>query len=86
MKGTDEKSDIQSDLFTVDVKLHKRWRIQTWYRELRASARKQDKIPILTVREPGKKLRLAVIGLDYLISIMKGASVLDSDSEATGGR
>ena len=86
MKGTDEKSDIQSALFTVDVKLRKKWSVQKWYRDLRASARKQDKIPILTVREPGKKLRLAVVDLDYLISIMKGASVLDTDSEATGGR
>ncbi len=42
------------------------------------------KIPILTVREPGKKLRLAVLDLDYLISIMKDASVLEGDNEATG--
>ena len=81
MKGTSEKSDIQSDLFTVDVKLRKKWSIQQWYRDLRLSARKQGKIPILTVREPGKKLRLAVLDLDYLISIMKGASVLEGDTE-----
>jgi len=79
MKGTDEKSDIISDLFMVDVKLRKNWRIQQWYRELREASRKQDKIPVLTVREPGKKLRLAVVDLDYLVSIMKGASVLDTD-------
>lgn len=86
MKGTDEKSDIISDLFMVDAKLRKRWSVQQWYRDLKAASRKQSKIPILTIREPGKKLRLAVIDLDYLISIMKGASVLDSDSECTGGR
>ena len=38
-----------------------------------------------TVREPRKKLRLAVLDLDYLVSIMKGASVLDSDNEAGNG-
>ena len=86
MKGTDEKSDIISDLFIVDVKLRRRWSIQQWYRDLKTSARKQGKIPILTVREPGKKLRLAVLDLDYLVSIMKGASVLDGDNEDTGGR
>ena len=78
MKGTEEKGDIISDLFMVDVKLRKRWNVQTWYRELRESSRKKGKIPILTVREPGKKLRLAVLDLDYLISIMKGANAQDS--------
>lgn len=81
MKGTDEKSDIQSDLFSVDVKLRKNWSVQKWYRELREAARKRGKIPILTVREPGQKLRLAVLDLDYLISILKGANVLEADNE-----
>ena len=80
-KGTDEKSDIISDLFMVDVKLQKRWSVQKWYRELKDAAMKKGKIPILTVREPGKKLRLAVIDLDYLISVMKGDNVLDGDNE-----
>ncbi len=35
MKGTQEKSDIISDLFIVDVKLRKRWSVQQWYRDLR---------------------------------------------------
>lgn len=82
MKGTDEKSDIISDLFMVDAKLRKRWNVQRWYRELKDAAAKSDKIPILTVREPGKKLRLAVIDLDYLVSILKGASLLNGDNEA----
>jgi len=55
-----------------------------WYRELRESSRKKGKIPILTVLEPGKRLRLAVIDLDYLVSIMKGASVLDGNKESRG--
>ncbi len=37
------------------------------------------------MREPGKKLRLAVLDLDYLISIMKSVSVLDSDNPAGNG-
>ena len=86
MKGTSEKSDIQSDQFVVDVKLRKNWSVQKWYRELRASARKQDKIPILTLREPGQKLRLAVVDLEYLIFVLQRAGVLDSDTESTGGR
>ena len=43
--------------------LSKRWSVQKWYRELREASRKASKIPILTVREPGKKLRLAVLDL-----------------------
>ena len=82
MKGTEEKSDIISDLFMVDVKLRKRWNVQSWYRELRQASRKQGKIPILTVREPGKRLRLAVLDLDYLISIMKGADGVSIESVA----
>jgi len=76
-KGTDTKEDIISDLFMVDVKLRKRWEIQRWYRELKDAARKKDKIPILSIREPGKRIRLAVVEIDYLVSIMKGASLLD---------
>ncbi len=55
-------------------------------RALMKGTQEKSDIQILTVREPGKKLRLAVIELDYLISIMKGASVLETDTEATGGR
>lgn len=79
MKGTGEKTDIISDLFIVDVKLRKNWRIQEWYRDLKKASRKAGKIPILTVRQPQKKLRLAVLDLDYLVSILKGASLLDSE-------
>lgn len=75
MKGTNEKSDIISDIFVVDVKLRKRVNVHKTYRDLLAAARKQDKIPILTMREPGAKLRLAVLDLDYLISILKGAQM-----------
>ena len=77
MKGTDEKSDIISDLFMVDVKLRKRWEVDRWYRELKDAAAKEDKIPILTVRQPSKRIRLAVVDLDYLLSILKGAGLLE---------
>lgn len=77
MKGTDEKSDIISDLFCVDVKLRQRIDIQKHYRELRAAARKEDKIPILVVRRPKDRIRLAVLDCEYLVSILKGAGLLE---------
>lgn len=86
MKGTDTKEDIISDLFMVDVKLRRRWNVQQWYRELRESAGEKSKIPILTVREPGKKLRLAVLDLDYLVSILKGAKVLGDNGSSSDDR
>jgi len=48
---------------------------QKWYRELEAAS---SKIPILSVREPGKKLRLAVVDMDYMVSILKGAGVIET--------
>lgn len=84
MKGTDEKSDIIHPLFEVDVKLRKNWRVLTWFTDLKKSARKKGKIPVLTLRCPGQKLRLAVVKLDNLISLMRGAGVLDMDEESEG--
>ena len=55
MKGTAEKSDIDSDLFCVDVKLRKRWDVDKWYDELRAYANAHDRIPILTLTLPRAK-------------------------------
>jgi len=76
MKGTGEKTDIQHDLFCVDVKLRQRWDVEKWFEELKEYADKQDKIPILTLRKPRSKRRLAVIDFDFLISALKGAELL----------
>lgn len=74
MKGTDEKSDIIHDLFHVDVKVRKRWDILKWFQELKTSA--GDKIPILVFRKPRMSYRLAVIDLDFLVSLLKSAGLL----------
>jgi hypothetical protein len=71
MKGTDEKTDIQHSLFCVDVKLRQRWDVETWFEKLREYADKQSKIPILTLRKPRTKRRLAVIDFDFLISAIQ---------------
>lgn len=73
MKGTAEKADIIHELFHVDVKLRKRWEILRWFRELKEQADKRGKIPVLTVREPEQKLRLAVIDFDTFVSLTKAA-------------
>ena len=71
MKGTDEKSDIISDLFMVDVKLRKRWEVDRWYRELKDAAAKEDKIPILTVsfmESPKRRKRRGLLYANVLIN------------------
>lgn len=76
MKGTAEKSDIAHDIFCLDTKLRQNWQVDKWFSELKDYARKQDKTPILVVRKPRAKQRLAVIELDYLIAVLKGAGLI----------
>jgi hypothetical protein len=76
MKGTNEKSDIDSDMFCVDVKLRQRWQVDKWFEELRAYAQKCDKIPILTLRQPRAKRRLAVVDFDFLVATLKSAGLI----------
>jgi hypothetical protein len=75
MKGTDEKSDVIHDLFMVDAKLRKKWNVQKDFRVLKAAADKEFKIPVLTLREPGQKLRLCVIQMDTFVSLCNGAGI-----------
>jgi hypothetical protein len=42
-------------------------------------ARKHDKIPILVLRKPGNKTRLAVVDMDHLVSILKGKGLIEVD-------
>jgi len=75
-KGTDTKEDIEDDLFCIDTKLRKTWQVETWFDELQTYARKKGKIPILCLRKPGKKRRLAVVDMDNLVSILKGKDLI----------
>jgi len=77
MKGTSEKSDIDHPFFCVDVKLRKRWAVDKWFDEIRNYAIKCDKIPILTLRKPHSKRRLAVVDFDFLIAALKGAALVE---------
>lgn len=87
MKGTNEKADIIHPLFEIDCKLRQRWNVDRDFRALQKAADLKGKIPVLTLRQPSKRLRLAVVTLDTLISLVKGAGWLtDGDTEATGGR
>ena len=81
MKGTDCKEDIEDDLFCVDTKLRKTWQVEAWFDELQTYARKRDKIPILCLRKPGKKRRLAVIDMDNLVSILKGKDLISGGDD-----
>ena len=76
MKGTDCKEDIESDLFCVDTKLRQNWSVEKWFEELQSYARKKGKTPILCLRKPGKKRRLAVVDMDHLVSILKGKDLI----------
>ena len=81
MTGTDEKSDIEHDLFCIDTKLRKAWQVELWFEELQSYARKKGKIPILCLRKPGKKRRLAVIDMDNLVYILKGKGLIIKDGD-----
>lgn len=84
-KGTDTKEDVEHNLFVIDSKLRKAWRVDVWYDELKRYADKKGKIPILVLRKPGRKRRLAVIDFDYFNSLCKGAGINpDSDQGANG--
>ena len=79
MKGTDEKSDVISDVFCVDAKVQKNWSIHKWFRDVQKGAK--DKIPILVVRKPKEKTRLVVISFDFLVALLKGGGFIkDEDS------
>jgi len=77
MKGTLEKSDIDHPVFCVDVKLRKRWEIDKWFAELRDYAMKCNKTPILTLRKPRSRRRLAVVDFDFLIAALKAAELVE---------
>ena len=53
-KGTSTKDDIEHDVFCVDCKAQKKWSIARWFRDLRAAASEENKIPLLICREPKK--------------------------------
>ena len=83
MKGTSTKEDVISDIFWIDTKLRKTWSVETWFDELQSYARKKGKTPILCLRKPGKKRRLAVVDMDHLVSILKGKDLITGgDGEA----
>lgn len=75
MTGTDDP------IFAVDTKLRANWSVDKWFEELQSYARKHNKIPILCLRKPGKKRRLAVVDIDNLVSILKGKNLIkDGDN------
>lgn len=81
--GSDEKSDIISDVFVVDAKVRKTFSLR-WFDELKEFADRKKKIPILTYRSPGQKQRIAVVKFDTLISLLKASGHIDKDSEIGG--
>lgn len=78
MKGTQEKSDVRSELFCIDVKVRRRWSILEWFRQLKKEA--GNKVPILVVRKPKAKTRLAIVEFDFLIAILKAAELVSEQA------
>jgi hypothetical protein len=70
--GSDEKSDIISDVFVVDAKVRKTFSLK-WFNDLVVYADKKGKIPILTYRQSDKRQRVAVVKFDTLISLLKAS-------------
>jgi len=81
--GSDEKSDIISDVFVVDAKVRKTFSLR-WFDDLVKYANKKGKIPILTYRRSNERQRLAVVKFDTLISLLKASGHIVTDSEQGG--
>lgn len=89
MKGTSEKSDIGGDDFplVLDVKLWKesKWELRRWFREVFDEARRQDKIPVVSVRGSGMRTRYSMICFKDLSNmIVQCPGVYKSDSFYVG--
>lgn len=80
--GSDEKSDIISEVFVVDAKVRKNFSLR-WFDELREFADRKHKIPILTYRRPGERQRLAIVKFDTLVSLLKASGHI-ADTEQGG--
>ena len=70
LKGTNEKEDIISDDFSIDVKLWGTWSILRWYKDMAEVARERGKVALITVRKPGKRLRLGVMEWVYVQTLL----------------
>ena len=72
LKGTDEKEDIGGPGFpySVDVKLRRVWSVLRWYNEIAEVAHQRGKTAIITVRQPGKKLRLGIVLQAWLENLL----------------
>jgi len=82
--GSDEKSDIISDVFVVDAKVRKTFSLR-WFDDLVKFADGKKKIPILTYRHSDKRQRIAVIKFDTLISLLKASGHIVTDIDQGGG-
>jgi len=65
--------DVKHSLFLVDTKNRARWSISSWFAKLKKDAGKRDKIPLLVVKEPQKKTKLAICELHVFSSLLKAA-------------
>jgi hypothetical protein len=74
--GTDEKSDVLSETFCIDTKLRQRWEVEKWFDELQSFAEKKKKIPILTLRKPNGRKRLAVVEFEFLMKLLRANGLL----------
>lgn len=81
--GSDEKSDIISDVFVVDAKVRKNFSLR-WFDDLVKYANKKGKIPILTYRRSNERQRLAVVKFDTLISLLKASGHIVTEEGADG--
>lgn len=81
--GSNEKSDILSDVFCVDVKVRKTFSLR-WFDDLVKFADKKKKIPILTYRRSNERQRLAVVKFDTLVSLLKASGRIDTDLDQGG--
>lgn len=62
--------DVDHPFLALECKHRERLSVWSWFRKLEAKA--GDKLPVLVLKEKGKRGELAVIRLDALLSLLGG--------------
>ena len=68
--GNLTSSDSLSPDYYIETKLYARAAVLTLFEDVRAKARKEGKIPVLVMRQKGKKHRTATIDFEFLCKLL----------------
>jgi len=70
--GRHTRGDVIHPYFYIECKLRQKLSIWAWFKDTADKAKKEQKIPILVIKEKGKKSELVVLDIkDFVESIKK---------------